>query len=136
MNATKKFQITAIAHCSSGYDAQFILQHCSNNIQKPEKALMSGTKITYLSVLGVRFIDSFKFLPMPLSKIPEAFGLSTTLRKGDFPHFFNVKENWNYIGPIPDIEYYGLNHKSVKEKEKILKWWQGLRDENYTFDFQ
>ena len=40
---------------------------------------------------------------MPLRKLPEAFGLS--VGKSWYPHYFNKKENMNYVGSIPDVEY-------------------------------
>ena len=135
LNSLGKFEIRAVAHNSSGYDSQFIARHCFNHSCVPEKIISSGSKITYMQVRGVHFIDSFKFLPMALSKIPAAFGL-VQLKKGDFPHYFNVKDNWNYVGPIPDFEFYGANSKSVSEKEKLHKWWTEMRETQYIFDFQ
>jgi len=51
------------------------------------------------------FLDSVSFLPCALCKLPEAFGLSAS--KSWYPHYFNTEENLDYIGPIPDISYYG-----------------------------
>jgi G:T-mismatch repair DNA endonuclease (very short patch repair protein) len=135
LNASGLFEITAIAHNSSGYDAQFIAQHCFKHGEKPQKMIVNGTKITYMTVRNIRFVDSYLFLPMPLSKFPEAFGLSS-VKKGDFPHFFNRKANWNYIGPIPPFDSYGADSKSPKEKEKLLKWWTDKQDCGDVFDFQ
>jgi len=28
------------------------------------------------------------------------------------PHFFNTEENLDYVGPIPDASYYGVNEMS------------------------
>jgi len=53
------------------------------------------------------FIDSISFLPMPLRKLPDAFGLSVT--KSWYPHFFYTKPNLNYVGPIPNIKQYGAD---------------------------
>ena len=61
------------------------------------------------------FIDSVSFLPMPLRKLPEAFGLSVT--KSWHPHFFNTKANLNYVGPIPDISQFG-NDEMGSQTEK------------------
>jgi len=47
----------------------------------------------------------FLYLPMPLCKLPEAFGLSPS--KSWYPHYFNTKANLDYVGLIPDIKYYG-----------------------------
>src|SRR5271170_1878224 len=130
-----KIQVIAIAHNSSGYDGQFILQHCVQRGVKPSKILAAGTKIMAMTVGDVKFADSFKFIPMALSKIPSAFDLED-LKKGDFPHMFNTKENWNYIGPMPDFKYYGADSKSAKDKEKLYRWWLEQRESGYVFDFK
>jgi hypothetical protein len=38
---------------------------------------------------------------MGLSKIPKTLNLKE-LKKGFFPHLFNIPENQNYIGPMPE----------------------------------
>jgi G:T-mismatch repair DNA endonuclease (very short patch repair protein) len=129
------FTVIAIAHNSSGFDAQFILQHCFSRGVKPSKFLANGTKIMSMSVGGASFIDSFRFLPMSLRALPRAFGL-TSLSKGDFPHLFNRTENWNYVGPIPDFKYYGPDTRSSEEKHALLSWWVNQRESGYLFNFQ
>jgi G:T-mismatch repair DNA endonuclease (very short patch repair protein) len=136
LNATKRFRVIAIAHNSSGYDAQFILRHCLVNGVKPEKYIAVGTKIMSMMVNGVKFIDSFRFMPMSLSKLPDAFGFGESVSKGDFPHLFNRENNWNYVGEIPDFKYYGADNRSEKDKQKLLQWWTEQRRANYEFDFQ
>jgi len=56
---------------------------------------------------SIQFLDSVSYMPMPLRKLPEAFGLAAS--KSWYPHYFNTKTNSDYIGPIPDIEYYGTD---------------------------
>jgi hypothetical protein len=135
LQASNKFVVTAIAHNSSGYDAQFVLQRCFIHGVKPERFVASGTKIMSMTVYGVKFVDSFKFMPMALSKLPDAFGLAQ-LKKGDFPHLFNKSENQDYVGPIPEFKYYGPDTRSLKEREKLFCWWKQQQDSNYVFDFQ
>ena len=43
---------------------------------------------------------------MGLAKLPKTFGIKE-MKKGFFPHYFNVKENENYVGPLPDKKHYG-----------------------------
>ena len=45
-----------------------------------------------------------------LRKVPEAFGLASS--KSWYPHYFNTKVNLEYVGPIPDIEYYSADEMS------------------------
>ena len=45
------------------------------------------------------------------------FGFAKQCKKGDFPHKFNNPENYNYIGPMPDLKYYDID----RMKEDIKK---------------
>jgi hypothetical protein len=64
------------------------------------------------------FVDSLYFLPMKLAKIPDAFG-QQELCKGYFPHLFNTKTNQNYVGPYPELKYYGYDFMSAGEQKKL-----------------
>ena len=74
-------------------------------------------------VLHIKILDSINFLPVKLSMLPETFGFDE-LRKGWFPHFFNVKENQHYICPYPAITFYGDRQMGTEEREAFLKWHQ------------
>lgn len=65
---------------------------------------------------NIKFIDSLNYFPMPLSKLPKAFNLSTTLKKGYFPHLFNTIKNENYDGCLPEMKYYSPD--AMKEGER------------------
>jgi hypothetical protein len=43
------------------------------------------------------------------------------MRKGHFPHLFNKKENYNYVGPIPDIKYFCLA-TSIRSKRQLYEF--------------
>ena len=86
-------------------------------------------------MFNIKFIDSLSFIPMRLADFPKTFGIDE-LAKGYFPHLFNKKENENYVGPTPPSPYYNPNRMSQKEKEKFLEWRNGLKENNYVFDFQ
>ena len=62
----------------------------------------------------IQFLDSVSYMPMPLRKLPEAFGLQAS--KSWFSHLFNTKANLDYVGPIPDIKYYGADEMSESEE--------------------
>ena len=70
---------------------------------------------------NLTFEDSLNFLPMNLAKIPHAFRLQE-LYKGYFPHLFNTKANQNYVGPYPELKYYGYDFMSTGEREKFAEW--------------
>ena len=50
--------------------------------------------------LNMKVIDSLYVLPMTLSALPKAFVINES-KKGWFPHYFNTRENQNYVGPYP-----------------------------------
>ena len=98
--------------------------------------------------LRLRIIDSLNFIQGSLSSFPETFDLQD-LKKGYFPHYFNRKENQNYVGSIPATKYYGVD--SMKDcgkckSEKIcthehtrnhfIQWHKERVKENYVFDFK
>ena len=98
-----------------GYDGYFLLEYLIDQSMRP-------MKIMYMTVekdLHIKVIDSLNFLPMKLSKLQEVFGLKE-LKKGWFPHFFNIRENQRYVGPYPDPKYYGCDVMGNEEQEKCL----------------
>ncbi len=58
--------------------------------------------------------DTISFLSVRLRKLAGAFGLSDS--KSWYPNNFNTEENLNYVGPIPDVSYYGVNEMSDTER--------------------
>ena len=51
-----------------------------------------------------------------------AFGL--TAIKSWYPLFFNIEENLNYVGSIPDFTYYGVDDMGVGERTDFLEWYE------------
>jgi hypothetical protein len=86
---------------------------------KPE-LILNGLKIVSMKIEHMLFIDSVSYLPMPLRKLPEAFGLSVI--KSWYPHYFNTNKNLNYAGPIPDLSYYGVDEMVVSERGEFMTW--------------
>ena len=72
---------------------------------------------------------------MPLSAFPKTFGL-TELKKGYFPHLFNTPANQDYVGPIPDKEFYMPESMSVSSHKDFEKWHDKESAEDAVFDFQ
>jgi hypothetical protein len=66
--------VVAIEHNARGYDAQFLLQRAMLLKWKP-KLIINGLKIISMTMEHLTFIDSISYLPIPLCKLPEAFGL-------------------------------------------------------------
>lgn len=134
---SKKYKgYTFIAHYAKGYDAQFILKYLVDNTLKPF-TIYNGTKLMLLEIknLNIKIIDSSNFIHGPLSSFPKTFGLKE-LKKGYFPHFFNTEENKNYIGILPDKEYYGYKTMKTENKQEFEKWYDTKIKENYIFNLK
>jgi len=99
-------KVIVFAHHAKAFDLHFILNRALLLRWKPE-LIMNGQKIMCMRVEHLVFLDSVSFHPFPLRKLPEALGL--TASKSWYPHYFNTEENLYYIGPIPDVSYYGVN---------------------------
>ena len=74
---------------------------------------------------------------MPLSAFPATFGL-TELKKGYFPHKFNIPEHEHqtYVGIVPALDYYMPETMSPEGKQALETWHQEQRANNIVFDFQ
>jgi hypothetical protein len=128
----------AIAHNASGYDSRFIFEESLKFVRDKERKIITrGTKILQLKLGSLTFIDSLPHLPGSLKKIGKDFGCTT--EKGHFPFLFNQPENYNYIGSIPDLEYFGIDFcKTEKDYKELLEWhasWSGRNDWNFMNEF-
>ena len=125
-----------LAHNFQGYDGYFIQKYLNENCVMYE-IVLTGAKILSMTIpmFNIKFVDSLNFIPMPLAKFPKTFGM-TELCKGYFPHNFNKEENQNYVGPIPDADYYTPNTMKPKDREAFLAWHKEQRDNGYIFNFR
>ena len=134
---TKEHQdCIVVAHNFQGYDGYFIAKYLIKNAIKYE-FILRGAKILSMTIpmFNIKFIDSLNFIPMSLAKFPKTFG-ETELCKGYFPHLFNKEENWNYVGPIPCQNDYGVNFMKPEERKAFIAWHKEQVESNYLFDFQ
>jgi len=92
---------------------------------KPE-LIMNGLKIMCMKMEHLVLVENVSFLPCPLRKLPEAFGLNAS--KSWYPHYFNTEENLDYVGPIPNVSYYGVNEMSEVERREFLVWYEGQKE--------
>ena len=125
---------SVIAHNGRGYDFQLIMEYIYKKTSYKPVVVYAGSKIMILTIKGLklRFVDSLNFLTMPLSSFPKTFGIKE-LKKGFFPHYFNTKENFNYVGKIPPLRYFGYNNMSEKKREELIKFWVAKRATNYKW---
>jgi len=97
-------KVTVIAHNFQGYDGYFVIHEYHGRNQLIHQ-LRNGSKILQLKHDSIRFIDSVNFIAGKLSNFTQTFGL-TELKKGYFPHLFNLPENQEYVGEVPAMDYY------------------------------
>ena len=127
-------QVNVLAHNFQGYDGYFVVHqyHSDNRIVEQ---LRNGCKLLEVKHDRIRFIDSLSFFQMPLSAFPKTFGL-TELKKGYFPHKFNIPEHQTYVGIVPALDYYMPETMSAEGKQALEKWHQEQREKEVVFDFQ
>jgi len=113
-------KVVAIAHNAKAFDAQFILSRAILLKWTPE-LILNGLKIVSTKIHHIQFLDSVSYILMPLRKLPEAFGLQAS--KSWFPHYFNTMANIDYVGPIPDIKYYGADEMGESERREFTAWY-------------
>jgi len=116
-------KIVAIAHNAKAFDLHFIHNRAIILKWKPE-LIVSGLKIICMKMEHLVFLDSVYFLPCALRKLPEAFGLSASMLW--YPHYFNTRENFNYVGPILDMAYYAVGRR--EERISLLVRESEVRD--------
>ena len=134
---TKEHQdCIVVAHNFQGYDGYFIAKYLIQNAIKYD-FILRGAKILSMTIpmFNIKFIDSLNFIPMSLAKFPKTFG-QDELCKGYFPHLFNKEENWNYVGPIPCQNDYGVNFMKPEERKAFIAWHKEQVESNYLLDFQ
>lgn len=49
--------------------------------------------------------------------------------KGFFPYTFNVPENENYVGPVPDKTFFGINRMTAKKRLEFDNWYSAAVQE-------
>ncbi|KAM8952930.1 LOW QUALITY PROTEIN: uncharacterized protein RCH25_043680 [Pelodytes ibericus] len=123
---------TFIAHNAGRYDSYFVVHQLLKE-KIAMKLLAQGGKLLCVTIvdLGIRFIDSLNFLPMKLSKLPQALGFKGC--KDYFP-LFNTAQNQNYIGPMPSMDHYGYEQMMCDDKKEFTIWYQ--ENQHCEFNFQ
>ena len=122
-------------HNLKGFDGIFLLNALYKAGRRVTDQLTIGAKVLSFTSGALIFKDSLCFLPMPLASFPSTFNL-TELKKGFFPHSFNIPEHQNYRGPIPALHYYDPDGMSPDKKEELKNWHAEQVRRNVVFDFQ
>lgn len=112
-------KVICLAHNGGKFDCQFMFSHALKNYKHMKiNPIMRGTEIISLTIDKIKFLDSFKFFPMPLSALPKAFDLGSSLKKGYFPYLFIMIENMSYIGPLPSVNFYNPDTMKSSDLKK------------------
>ena len=124
---------TFIAHNAGNYDSHFILKYLIDNKEYPHVTTQGGKFLCIeVKTSKAKFIDSFSFLAMPLSKFSSTFGIKN-LKKGAFPHLFNKSSNYNYNGLLPALKYYGVDSMKTDARNKLVEWHSEHSNDRFNF---
>ena len=131
-----KPKTTFIAHNGKAYDTWLIHYYITKHYnERPKKIILAGQKIMYMEIKSVKFIDSLNHFACKLEAVPKTFGLDETqFKKGFYPYKFNNKENWDYIGEIPDIKYFDPCSMFDKKRLEFFNWWYEKKNSNYVWN--
>ena len=134
-NSERERQITIVFHNLKAFDGIFLIRELYQQQREVINQLTVGAKVLSFTSGPLKFIDSLCFIPMPLASFPATFNL-TELKKGFFPHLFNTPENQQYVGRIPDLEYYDADSMMPSKKEELLQWHADQLARNVEFNFK
>jgi hypothetical protein len=130
---------TVVAHNMKAYDGLFILSYCIENNLKIT-TMKNGTKLISMRYdsLKMNFRDTLNFLPVALSNLPRAVGLSAEIAaKGDFAHRANKPGNWDKVIPFPDISEFMIEKWDLKKRNAFALWHASEKsNKNNLLDFR
>ena len=122
-----------IAHNGGRFDSIFILRELLVKRGIVPQVIMNGNKIMCMKMeqqqRKIKLIDSYLFITMRLSKMPEAMGIPD-LTKGYHPYHFT---DLNYIGSMVGLEYFDLSNQSVSERNLFDRWYEQQQKKIYVF---
>ena len=134
-NNEQQRNIIVVFHNLKGFDGMFIINQLYDQQRSVENQLTVGAKVLSFKSGPLTFIDSLCFLPMPLASFASTFNLSE-LKKGFFPHLFNIPAHQQYVGRIPDLEFYDPDSMTSSKKEELLQWHAQQVRRNVQFNFK
>lgn len=122
--------MTCIAHNSARYDVHFIKKELIERGIKSRDVINGHSVMAIrLKVLKMRFIDSYRFIPVGLRSFPKTFGI-TELTKGYFPYRFLTPERRYYEGPMPGIEWFDFEMLRGNEYDEALAWYDEHKNDH------
>ena len=134
-DSDREREIIIVFHNFKGFDSVFIVNELYQQQREVTEQLTVGAKVLSFKSGPLKFIDSLSFLPIPLAAFTNTFNLRE-LKKGFFPHLFNLPHHQNYVGRIPDIEFYDPDGMMPNKKEELLQWHADQVRRNVSFNFK
>ena len=128
-------EILVLFHNLKGFDGMFILHELYQQQREVVDQLTVGAKVLSFKSRPLKLMDSLCFLAMPLASFPSTFNL-TELKKGFFPHLLNTPNHQQYVGRIPDLEFYDPDGMMAKKKGELTRWHADQVRRNVPFHFQ
>ena len=134
-NDDRDRQVIVIFHNLKGFDGVFLINELYKQKRTVENQLTIGCKVLAFQSGSLMFKDSLCFIPFPLAAFPATFNLQE-LKKGFFPHAFNLPHHQDYVGQIPSIEFFDPEGMSDKKKNELEQWHAKQVRDNVQYDFQ
>ena len=134
-NDDRDRQVIVIFHNLKGFDGVFLINELYKQKRTVENQLTIGSKVLAFESGTLMFKDSLCFIPFPLAAFPQTFNLNE-LKKGFFPHQFNLPHHQEYVGQIPDIEFFDPESMSDKKKNELQRWHEEQVKRGVQYHFQ
>jgi len=124
LNEDRFESTTWIAHNGASFDVQYVCRWLNSKgiYYDSVNVPVSTHAFQEVRVKGdqLRFIDSFKFIPVALGAFAKTFELSGNFAKGDFPLRFATLENLEYSGAMPPLEEEGADYYNLKMRGRAV----------------
>ena len=133
-NDDRDREVIVIFHNLKGFDGVFIINQLYKQKRSVENQLTIGCKVLAFQSGSIMFKDSLCFLAFPLASFPTTFNLHE-LKKGFFPHEFNLPHHQDYVGQIPSIEFFDPEGMSDKKKKEFEEWYEEQVKRGVQYDF-
>ena len=133
-----KVMLNVIAHNGGRYDMNFIKKELISNGELgyiASEDLVNGNTLLSITIrsLKIRFLDSYKFIPISLRAIPKAFGFEDVM-KGFFPYRFFTVENKEYEGVMPGIEWFDVDDMDEHTRKECMDWHKENEQQTIALD--
>ena len=125
-----------LCHFGRRFDA-ILIQEFLTEAGFPFKVIEVANSVIGMTILKMNLIvlDFFSYFNCALSKLPKNLGLSSSCKKGYFPHFLNQIENYLLKIPhCPPREYYQEWKMNDERRSEFHTWFKSIK--NQPFDFR